>query len=427
MNILILGNGGREHALAWCCSCDARVDHIWVAPGNAGVDREQRCATVDIDPLDTVALIDFIHKQKIDMTIVGPEAPLVQGVVDRLQEAGCAVFGPCQEAARLEGSKSYAKSFMAKHGIPTASYAVFEDANAAREYLRTQPLPIVIKADGLAAGKGVVVAQTEAEAESALHSMLEDQRFGSAGARVVIESFLEGEEASFIVVVDGKHALPLATSQDHKRIFEGDLGPNTGGMGAYSPAPVVTAEVHQRVMDRIIMPTIQAMADAGHPYTGFLYAGLMINAQGDPYVVEFNCRMGDPETQPILMRLESSLPELIQAALDKRLDEYAITWSNDVALGIVLAAPGYPDQPVIGQPADRLTQDAQANCKIFWAGLKSTSTGIITSGGRVACVTALGHDVASAQQTALAYIDKLGPTGLHFRRDIGYRAIKRTI
>ncbi len=425
MNILILGSGGREHALAWSCARDERVSRIWVAPGNAGISQEDRCVSVDLDPQDAPALIRFIQEHQVDLTIVGPEAPLVSGVVDRLQQAGCAVFGPCQQAARLEGSKSYAKDFMTRHGIPTATYAVFEKADEARQYLQTQPLPIVIKADGLAAGKGVVVAQTEAEAEAAIQSMLEDQRFGSAGARVVIESFLQGEEASFIVVVDGKHALPLATSQDHKRVFEGDQGPNTGGMGAYSPAPVVDEEVQQRIMDRVIMPTIKAMAQSGHPYVGFLYAGLMIDAQGDPYVVEFNCRMGDPETQPILMRMQSSLPELIQAALEQRLDHHEILWSNKVALGIVLAAPGYPDHPVLDQPADMLIQPAEPNCKIFSAGLKSTHSGIVTSGGRVACVTALGDDVATAQQTALAYIGKLGPTGLHFRRDIGYRAINR--
>lgn len=424
MRILILGSGGREHALAWACASDERVSLVLIAPGNAGTAREPRCRNVDLNILDPLAVTNFA-KDHADLTIIGPEAPLVAGVVDAMRAAGLRVFGPTQAAAQLEGSKAFAKAFMERHGIPTAHYAVFADLTQALHYLESHPAPIVIKADGLAAGKGVIVATSDEQARSAVTDMLSGHAFGQAGARVVIEEFLVGEEASFIVMVDGENVLPMATSQDHKRIGEGDTGPNTGGMGAYSPAPVVTPEVHAHIMRDIILPTVHAMAKDGHPYTGFLYAGLMIDGQGQAKVIEYNCRFGDPETQPILLRLESSLPQLIEAALDRRLHEVEARWNPYPALGIVMAAPNYPDTPRTGDPITGLDKDDPASVKTFMAGVRSEAGQLLTAGGRVLCVTALGPTVLQAQQRALLRAREIGGAALQYRQDIGYRAIAR--
>ncbi len=423
MQILILGNGGREHALAWACSKDPSVQRVFVAPGNAGTAQEAKCSNVSMNPLDAQEIIAFVQQQDIDLTLIGPEAPLVAGVSDALRAAGLAVFGPSQAAAQLEGSKSYAKAFMSRHGIPTAGYRVFQELSPALAWLQTHPLPVVIKADGLAAGKGVVVAATLTEAQAAVRSMLEDNRFGQAGASVVIEEFLPGEEASFIVVSDGVHALPLATSQDHKRIGEGDTGPNTGGMGAYSPAPVVTALLHEKIMETVIYPTLRGMAAEGHPYSGFLYAGLMISPDGQIAVVEFNCRLGDPETQPILLRLQSSLPGLLQAALKQQLDQVSIHWDPRPALGIVLAAPNYPDTPVLGELITGLNHPDPEDVKTFLAGVRLEHQQCFTAGGRVLCVTALGATVQQARTNAFGRIHQLGGAALYYRRDIGHRAL----
>ncbi len=424
MKILILGSGGREHALAWKCAQDARVETVYVAPGNAGTACENKCENVALDILNNAALVDFVRKQGVDLTIVGPEAPLVNGVVDAFRAAGLAVFGSEQYAAQLEGSKAFAKDFMAQHGIPTAFYQVFTDADQALAYVNEKGAPIVIKADGLAAGKGVIVAMTLAEAEAAVRDMLAGNKFGAAGARVVIEEFLDGEEASFICMVDGKTALPMATSQDHKRVGDGDTGPNTGGMGAYSPAPVVTPQVHARVMTDVIAPTVRGMAAAGHPYTGFLYAGLMIAPDGGVKVIEFNCRFGDPETQAILMRLQSSLLELVELALLQKLDTAQAKWDARAAVGVVLAAGGYPDTPRTG---DVLTSPAVENkdSKLFHAGTVLRKGAVLTSGGRVACATALGATVREAQHSAYALAHQVAAEGLFMRRDIGWRAIER--
>ncbi len=424
MRILILGSGGREHALAWKCAQDHQVSEVMVAPGNAGTAREPRCRNVALDILDQEAVVAFARRHA-DLTLVGPEAPLVHGVIDALRAAGLAAFGPTAACARLEGSKSFAKDFMQKHGIPTAAYASFTQRDEALAYLDSHPAPIVIKADGLAAGKGVIVAMSDSEARAAVEDILGHQVFGAAGARVVIEDFLQGEEASFICMVDGEHVLAMASSQDHKRVGEGDLGPNTGGMGAYSPAPVVTPAVHERIMDRIINPTVSAMRAAGTPYTGFLYAGVMIDAQGDPYVIEFNCRFGDPETQPVMMRLESSLPELLQLAIDGRLDQAQALWSEQAALGIVLAAPGYPGPISEGGLIEGLDLADPAGCKTFLAGVKDEHGRLLIGGGRVLCVTALGHDVRAARAAALARMSQLHAAGSHYRRDIGARALAR--
>jgi len=424
MQLLIIGGGGREHALAWKAAQSPKVEHIYVAPGNPGIALEPGCEKLPIAADDIEGLLTFARSRKIDLTIVGPEAPLVAGVVDRFRAAGLRIFGPTRGAAQLEGSKAFTKDFLARHKIPTGAYANFTDVAAATAYIKKHGAPIVVKADGLAAGKGVVVAQTEQEAIAAVTDMLSGNAFGAAGARVVIEEFLDGEEASFIVMVDGKNVLPLATSQDHKRVNDKDQGPNTGGMGAYSPAPVVTPEVHARVMREVIEPTVRGMAAEGNPYTGFLYAGLMIMPGGAPKVIEFNCRMGDPETQPIMMRLRSDLVELIEATVDGRLDRARAEWDKRVALGVVMVAAGYPgDYPkgetITGMPAD--TND----CKVFHAGTWIKDGALITNGGRVLCVTALGDTVAAAQRRAYQAVRQIRWQHLHYRTDIGYRAIDR--
>lgn len=423
MNILILGSGGREHALAWKCAQDERVEKIFVAPGNAGTTTENKCENVALDILDNDALIAFA-RANVDLTIVGPEAPLVNGVVNAFHAAGLKIFGPTQYAAQLEGSKAFAKDFLARHNIPTAFYSVFTDVEAALAYVREKGAPIVIKADGLAAGKGVIVAMTLPAAEDAVRDMLADNKFGAAGARVVVEEFLAGEEASFIVMVDGKTALPMATSQDHKRVGEGDTGLNTGGMGAYSPAPVVTTAVHARVMREVIEPTVRGMAAEGHAYTGFLYAGLMIDDSGAPKVIEFNCRFGDPETQPIMMRLQTSLPALVEQALAGQLDTAQAEWDPRPALGVVLAAGGYPADVAKGAVIHGL-ETLVANAKVFHAGTAFKGDDVVTQGGRVLCATALGQTVAEAQQTAYYLADGIRWEGMFMRRDIGWRAIAR--
>ncbi|GGD00285.1 phosphoribosylamine--glycine ligase [Halopseudomonas salina] len=424
MNILIIGSGGREHALAWKVAQDPRVETVYVAPGNAGTATEAKCENVAIDVLELDRLADFAA-QNVQLTIVGPEAPLVAGVVDLFRERGLKCFGPTTGAAQLEGSKAFTKDFLARHRIPTAEYANFTDVEAAMEYLHRKGAPIVIKADGLAAGKGVIVAMTLTEAEDAVRDMLSGNAFGEAGSRVVIEDFLEGEEASFIVMVDGEHVLPMATSQDHKRVGNGDTGPNTGGMGAYSPAPVVTPSVHQRVMDEVIWPTVRGMAAEGNVYTGFLYAGLMIDPAGTPRVIEFNCRFGDPETQPIMLRLQSSLVDLTEAALAGRLNETEANWDPRPSLGVVLAAGGYPGDYTKGAVISGLDASNSPDGKIFHAGTTLVGDQIVTSGGRVLCATALGATVEQAQKNAYLLAEKPGWEGSFYRTDIGYRAIAR--
>lgn len=424
MQILILGGGGREHALAWKCAQDSRIDTVFVAPGNAGTAFETKCKNVPLNILDNAVIVEFAQANAIELIIVGPEAPLVNGVVDACRSANLKIWGPTQYAAQLEGSKAFAKHFLKRHDIPTAFYDVFTDVKPAKAFIQQHGAPIVIKADGLAAGKGVIVALTEAEAFEAIDDMLAGNKFGDAGSRVVIEQFLEGEEASFICMIDGKTILPMATSQDHKRIFEQDQGPNTGGMGAYSPAPVVTPEVFERVMQQIMRPTVDGMAADGHVYTGFLYAGLMIDAQGNPRVIEFNCRFGDPETQPIMMRLQSSLVELVEAGVAGQLPESA-AWDARPALGIVLAAKGYPAEIQTGDVIAGLGQSPE-DSKIFHAGTTLSQDGhTLTSGGRVLCVTALGDTVLEAQVAALEVCGQVTFDGMQYRTDIGYRAIER--
>ncbi|RXT88580.1 phosphoribosylamine--glycine ligase [Pseudomonas syringae] len=424
MNILIIGSGGREHALAWKVAQDPRVQKVFVAPGNAGTAIEAKCENVAIDVLALEQLADFAEKN-VALTIVGPEVPLVAGVVDLFRSRGLDCFGPTAGAAQLEGSKAFTKDFLARHKIPTADYQNFTEIEPALAYLREKGAPIVIKADGLAAGKGVIVAMTLAEAEDAVRDMLAGNAFGDAGSRVVIEEFLDGEEASFIVMVDGKNVLPMATSQDHKRVGDGDSGPNTGGMGAYSPAPVVTAEVHQRVMDLVIWPTVRGMADESNVYTGFLYAGLMIDKAGNPKVIEFNCRFGDPETQPVMLRLQSSLVLLVEAALAQALDKIEAQWDPRPSLGIVLAAGGYPGDYAKGAVIEGLDAAAQLEGKIFHAGTALQDERVVTSGGRVLCATALGDSVGNAQENAYALAAKVDWQGCFYRKDIGYRAIAR--
>ncbi|MGC3871732.1 phosphoribosylamine--glycine ligase [Halomonas sp. GXIMD04776] len=426
MKVLIIGGGGREHALAWKVAQSPRVENVFVAPGNAGTSREPMLTNVDIAADDLEGLEAFALQNAIELTIVGPEAPLVAGVVDRFRAAGLTIFGPSQAAAQLEGSKSFTKDFLARHNIPSAYYATFTEVDSALAYLAEQGAPIVIKADGLAAGKGVVVAMTDIEAEAAVRDMLEANAFGDAGARVVIEEFLEGEEASFIVMVDGEHILPMATSQDHKRAGDGDSGPNTGGMGAYSPAPVVTEAVYQRVLDEVILPTVKGMAEEGHPYTGFLYAGLMIDSEGAPKVIEYNCRFGDPETQPILLRLKSDLVQLCLAGAEGHLDEYRCEWDSRTAVGIVMAAQGYPGKYRKGDAISGLEEAEADGCKVFHAGTSLDDQGrILTSGGRVLCVTALGETVSQARDRAYAGVAAIDWEGAMYRRDIAYRAIAR--
>lgn len=425
MKILVIGAGGREHALAWKLAQSAKVREVIVAPGNAGTATEPKCRNVDVKVTDLDGLLALVGTEGISLTVVGPEVPLVAGVVDRFRAAGHRIFGPTAAAAQLEGSKAYAKDFLARHGIPTAFYAVHTDIEPALAYLREKGAPIVVKADGLAAGKGVIVAMTLAEAEDAVRDMLSGNAFGDAGARVVIEEFLDGEEASFISMVDGKTALPMATSQDHKRVGDGDTGPNTGGMGAYSPAPVVTDEIHQRAMDQVIWPTVRGMAAEGNTYVGFLYAGLMIAADGQPKVIEFNCRFGDPETQPIMLRLRSDLVELCLAGAEGRLNEKTSDWDERPALGVVLAAGGYPGDYRNGEVIQGLPQQESADGKVFHAGTRLQGDDVVTSGGRVLCVTALGDTVAQAQQRAYQLAEGIEWPGSFCRKDIGYRAIAR--
>lgn len=425
MKILVIGNGGREHALAWKAAQSPLADTVFVAPGNAGTALEPSLQNVAISPTDVQGLLNFARRENIDLTIVGPEAPLVMGVVDTFRAAGLKIFGPTQAAAQLEGSKAFTKDFLARHRIPTAGYQNFTDVEQALAYVREQGAPIVIKADGLAAGKGVIVAMTLQEAEEAIQDMLAGNAFGDAGHRIVVEEFLDGEEASFIVMVDGQNVLPMATSQDHKRVGDADTGPNTGGMGAYSPAPVVTDDVHQRVMDEVIWPTVRGMASEGNVYTGFLYAGLMIDKSGQPKVIEFNCRFGDPETQPIMLRLQSDLVDLCLAAVDGKLNEKESIWDPRPSLGVVLAAGGYPGDYATGDSIHGLPQEEAADGKVFHAGTTIKDEAVVTNGGRVLCVTALGEDVAAAQKRAYALAKPISWQGSFCRKDIGYRAINR--
>ncbi|ACX86083.1 phosphoribosylamine/glycine ligase [Pectobacterium parmentieri WPP163] len=425
MNILVIGNGGREHALAWKAAQSPLAKQVYVAPGNAGTALEPALTNVDIAATDIPALVAFAQENHIDLTIVGPETPLVIGVVDAFQSAGLKIFGPSQAAAQLEGSKAFTKDFLARHNIPSAEYQNFTEVEPALAYVRSKGAPIVIKADGLAAGKGVIVAMTLQEAENAIQDMLAGNAFGDAGHRIVVEEFLDGEEASFIVMVDGKNVLPMATSQDHKRVGDKDTGPNTGGMGAYSPAPVVTDEIHQRVMDQVIWPTVNGMAAEGNTYVGFLYAGLMISADGQPKVIEFNCRFGDPETQPIMLRLRSDLVELCLAGCDGTLDQKDSVWDERPSLGVVLAAGGYPSDYNTGDVISGLPQQDAEDGKVFHAGTKLNGINVVTNGGRVLCVTALGNTVAEAQQRAYEIAAGIQWQGVFCRKDIGYRAIER--
>ena len=425
MNVLIIGGGGREHALAWKAAQSAKGNSVVVAPGNAGTAREEKMKNVAIDVMDFAALADFAEQNQVGLTIVGPEAPLVGGVVDFFEARNLPCFGPSKGAAQLEGSKAFTKDFLARHDIPTGSYQNFTEVEPALAYLREKGAPIVVKADGLAAGKGVIVAETLEQAEDAVRDMLSGNAFGDAGCRVVIEEFLEGEEASFIVLVDGENVLPMATSQDHKRVGDGDTGPNTGGMGAYSPAPVVTPEIHDRIMDQVIMPTVQGMASEGHRYVGFLYAGLMITAEGEPKVIEFNCRFGDPETQPIMLRLQSDLVELIQQALAGKLDATTAQWDERQVVGVVLAAGGYPGSYEKGKVISLPDEAGDSSAKIFHAGTALQGEQVVTSGGRVLCATALGHSVTEAQQKAYQLTGKIAWDGVFYRKDIAYRAIAR--
>jgi len=425
MNILIIGGGGREHALAWKTAQSERVQKIYVAPGNAGTAHESKCENVAIAADDVDGLLKFAQGNKIELTIVGPEAPLVLGVVDRFRAASLRCFGPTKAAAQLEGSKAFAKDFLARHKIPTAAYGNFTEVAAAEAFIRKMGAPIVVKADGLAAGKGVIIAATVNEAMTAVRDMLAGNAFGEAGHRVVVEEFLQGEEASFIVMADGTHVLALATSQDHKRVGDGDTGPNTGGMGAYSPAPVVTPEIHARVMREVIEPTVRGMQSEGHPYTGFLYAGLMIDAHGNIKVLEFNCRFGDPETQPVMLRLKSDFVTLIEAALDGRLDQVSAEWEARAALGVVMAAGGYPGSYNKGDIIEGLPAVKASDTKVFHAGTSLKDGKVVTSGGRVLCVTALGGTVAAAQQHAYEVVRQIRWNGVQYRTDIGYRAIAR--
>jgi phosphoribosylamine--glycine ligase len=422
MKILVVGSGGREHALAWKLAQSKRIQIVMVAPGNGGTASDQRLKNVPIT--DPKQLADFAEQEHIALTIVGPEAPLAAGIVDLFRERGLKIFGPTQRAAQLEASKDFAKSFMLRHGIPTANSQTFADVAAAHQYVDQQGAPIVIKADGLAAGKGVVVAMTLDEAHQAVDMMLSDNRLGDAGARVVIEEFLEGEEASFIVMVDGSNVLPLATSQDHKRLLDNDQGPNTGGMGAYSPAPIVTPQLHARVMREIILPTVHGMAKEGEPYTGFLYAGLMIDAQGNPKTLEFNCRMGDPETQPIMARLKTDLVTVIEHAVNGTLKDIELDWDRRTALGVVLAAAGYPDAPRKGDVISGIPEESEDSVT-FHAGTIIDSGALKTAGGRVLCVVGLGDSVRVAQKHAYETVEKVRFDGMQFRHDIGWRALKR--
>ncbi|WP_166212171.1 phosphoribosylamine--glycine ligase [Cognatiluteimonas telluris] len=425
MKVLVIGSGGREHALAWKLAQSARVTEVLVAPGNAGTAHETKCRNVDVAAADIDGLIALVRREGVTTTIVGPEGPLVAGVVDRFRAEGLRIFGPTAAAAQLEGSKAFAKDFLARHRIPTGHYAVHTDVDAALAHVRATGAPIVVKADGLAAGKGVIVAMTLDEAEAAITDMLAGNAFGSAGARVVIEEFLDGEEASFISMVDATTALPMATSQDHKRVGDGDTGPNTGGMGAYSPAPVVTPEIHARVMHEIVEPTVRGMAADGIPFTGFLYAGLMIDRNGAPKVIEFNVRFGDPETQPVMLRLQSDLLELVDAAIDGRLEVAQPQWDPRPSLGVVMAAEHYPGTPRTGDAISGWNVPAVDDTKVFHAGTRIEGDHVVTSGGRVLCVCALGDSVADAQRKAYAEVAGISWAGEFHRHDIGWRAIAR--
>lgn len=426
MKILVVGGGGREHALAWRASLSPQVSEVIVAPGNAGTALEPKVRNVSVAVEDVDALLQLAQQEAVDLTIVGPEAPLVAGIVDRFQDSGLACFGPVAQAAQLEGSKAHAKAFMQRHGIPTAAYAEFQQLDAALAHLAHCDFPLVIKADGLAAGKGVVIAQDQAEAEAALKAMLQDAAFGSAGASVVIEDFLEGEEASFIVVASGDDFVECPTSQDHKRVGEGDTGPNTGGMGAYSPAPVVTAAIRERVIETVIRPTLAGLAAEGTPFTGFLYAGLMINAAGEPKVLEYNCRMGDPETQPLLLRLKSDLVSMLMAALNGELGEHQAEWDARHSMGVVLAAEGYPGAYVKGMPVQGLDQAPPEGAKVFHAGTQLVDEQVLTNGGRVFAACALGEDLAAARERAYELAATVHFDQAFMRSDIGHRALKKT-
>ena len=424
MNLLVIGGGGREHALAWKLAQSPRAARIFVAPGNAGTAREPGLTNVAVTGVPE--LVAFAQRERVQLAVVGPEAPLAAGVVDAFRAAGLRIFGPTRAAAQLESSKDYAKAFMARHRIPTAAYRTFTDAAAARDYVAARGAPIVVKADGLAAGKGVVVASTVAEAQAAIDAMLVGNALGAAGARVVVEDFLAGEEASFIVMVDGRNVLPLASSQDHKRLRDDDEGPNTGGMGAYSPAPVVTPEVHARIMREVILPAVAGMAADGIPYTGFLYAGVMIDETGAPKVLEFNCRLGDPETQPIMVRLKSDLADLLEQGVDGALDQAEAEWDRRAALGVVLAAHGYPEAPRAGDRIDgleRVNAQTHPDCHVFHAGTALADGAAVVAGGRVLCVTALGDSVRQAQRAAYGAIAEIRFAGMQFRSDIGHRAL----
>lgn len=425
MKVLIIGNGGREHALAWKAAQSQLVSEVFVAPGNPGTASEDKIKNVNIGVTDVDALVSFAKENNVDLTIVGPEAPLVIGVVDAFQAADLRIFGPSKNAAQLEGSKSFTKDFLARHNIPTAKYEVFTETDKALEYLDKVGAPIVIKADGLAAGKGVIVAMNLDEAKDAVKDMLSGNAFGDAGSRVVIEDFLSGEEASFIVMVDGENVVPMATSQDHKRVGDKDTGPNTGGMGAYSPAPVVTQDVFDKVMEQIIYPTVNGMKAEGNKYVGFLYAGLMIDAQGNPKVIEYNCRFGDPETQPIMMRMQSDLVDLCNKAVDGKLKGEIAKYDDRAAVGVVLAAKNYPSTPQKGDVISGLDYNFPSDTKIFQAGTSLKDGNVVTSGGRVLCATALGNTVLEAQQKAYEAIKHINWDGMFYRTDIAYRAIER--
>lgn len=425
MKVLIIGGGGREHALAWKAAQSPLVDKVYVAPGNAGTALETKLENVAVGASEIDLLIEFAIRRDVQLTVVGPEAPLVNGVVDRFQAAGLNIFGPSMAAAQLEGSKTFTKDFLARHNIPTAAYGSFTDTDEAVAYLKQQGAPIVIKADGLAAGKGVILAETETAAITAVKDMLAGNAFGEAGHKVVIEEWLRGEEASFIVMVDGKNILPMASSQDHKARDEEDRGPNTGGMGAYSPAPVVTEALHARIMREVIEPTINGMAAEGYPYTGFLYAGLMITADGTPKILEYNCRFGDPETQPILMRMKSDLVAHCMAALEGKLDQETTSWDERAALGVVMAAGGYPADYRKGDVISGLDNHFADDTKVFHAGTRDANGSVVTNGGRVLCVSALGQTVGEAQSRAYAAVNKISWPNVYFRKDIGYRAIAR--
>ena len=425
MKILVVGSGGREHAIAWKASQSNRVEKVFVAPGNAGTGQEKKVENIGIGATDIDALVKFAGQEDIGLTIIGPEAPLVEGITDAFNNAGLNCFGPTRGASQLEGSKVFTKDFLARYDIPTAEYDVFTEPEKAKAYILSRDIPMVVKADGLAAGKGVIIAQTRDEAIEAAEGMLSGKDFGEAGRRVVIEEYLKGEEASFIVMVDGEHILPLATSQDHKAVNNGDTGPNTGGMGAYSPAPVVTQEIYDRVMKEVIEPTVTGMAEEGYPYTGFLYAGLMIQADGTPKVLEYNCRFGDPETQPILIRLRSDLTEMCMAALERRLDRIKVEWDTRAALGVVMAAGGYPRSYGKGDPISGLPNEEKEGLKVFHAGTSLKDNQVVTNGGRVLCVTALGDTVGIAQEKAYDLAKRISWKNVYYRTDIGYRAVLR--